>query len=209
MATVKQKYLKDENGEVFSPIVSASSVMTDRGFSNSSIEEIIPYTYKVNLVGNNFTFLEIFSGNIPNWTLIKIYLTVKTASLSKSKDINLRFNDQDISSEYAIDARCRDDAWSKYNPVTLSANLYIGDVAYSGNSSYFEVTVINGGDINGGDWWHSYKSFVGNATRTEGEYSISSCSGQFKHTNLAQELTSLHLSLSQGMQAKGIIQVYT
>lgn len=60
MATVKQKYLKDENGEVFSPIVSASSVMTDRGFSNSSIEEIVPYTYKVNLVGNNFTFFRNF-----------------------------------------------------------------------------------------------------------------------------------------------------
>ena len=204
MATVKQKYLKDENGEVFSPIVSASSVMTDRGFFNSSIEEIVPYTYKVNLVGNNFTFLVIFSGNVPNWSLIKIYLTVKTASLSSSKAINLRFNDQDITSGYAIDARHRDDKWADYNPVTLSTNLFIGDVAYSGNSSYFEVTVINGGD-----WWHSYKSSVGNATKTEGEYSISSCSGQFKHTNLAQELTSLHLSLSQGMQAKGIIQVYT
>lgn len=204
MATVKQKYLKDENGEVFSPIVSASSVMTDRGFSNSSIEEIVPYTYKVNLVGNNFTFLEIFSGNVPNWSLIKIYLTVKTASLSSSKAINLRFNDQDISSGYAIDARCRDDAWSKYNPVTLSANLYIGDVAYSGNSSYFEVTVLNGGD-----WWHSYKSLVGNATKTSGDYSISSCSGQFKHTDLSQQLTSLHLSLSQGIQAKGIVQIYT
>lgn len=204
MATVKQKYIKDENGETFSPIVSASSVITDRGLSNSSIEEIVPYTYKVNAVGSNFTFPEIFSGNIPNWTLIKIYLTVKTANLSSTKAIYLRFNDQDISSGYAIDARHRDDKWSSYNPVNLSTNIYIGDVAYIVNSSYIEVTVLNGGNL-----WHSYKSLVGNATKTDGEYSISSCSGQFNHADLSQQLTSLHLSLSQGGQVKGVVQIYT
>lgn len=37
--SVKQKYLKDENGEVFSPIVSTDSVITGGGFPVRNIRQ--------------------------------------------------------------------------------------------------------------------------------------------------------------------------
>lgn len=32
--SIKQKYLKDENGEIFSPVVSADSIIVGGGFPN-------------------------------------------------------------------------------------------------------------------------------------------------------------------------------
>lgn len=202
--SVKQKYLRDENGDIFSPIVSASSIITSRDINSSTtIEQILPYTYRVNSVDGYSTNLKIFDGSVYNWTMIKIHLLLKTSTTTTSKSIYFRFNNSNTSGGYAIDARRRDANWSSYNPVPMSSNVFLGDVAYDGNSSYLEATIINGGT------WHPYKSSIGTATSTSDDYSISACSGQFSHSGLGAQLQSIYIPASQGIQAKGIVQIYT
>lgn len=202
--SVKQKYLRDENGDIFSPIVSASSIITNRDSnSNATIEQILPYTYRVNSVSSYSTNLQIFSGSVYNWTMIKIHLLLKTSTISTAKSIYLRFNNSNTSGGYAIDARRRDANWSSYNTVSMTTNVFLGDVAHDKNTSYLEATIINGGT------WHSFKSSIGTATSIEDDYSISACSGQFSHSGLGTQLQSIYIPAKQGIQAKGIIQIYT
>ena len=53
MSTVQSKYLKDENGEVFSPVTSDTSVMLNGG---SSLNEFLPKRYIISLDSSSSTF---------------------------------------------------------------------------------------------------------------------------------------------------------
>lgn len=202
MSIVQQKYLRDENGEVFSPIVEASSVIINRGDAAQTVEEIIPYTYRVSSSAFS-TALPIFTGSISNWSMIKANFKVWTSELTTTKATYLRLNDTNSDGGYAIDARRRDDTWESYNPVNFTTNIFLGDIAYSGNTSYMELTIINGGT------WHSFKNVMSNVTSTKAQYTLSVCSGQFSHSDVGKTLSSLKLIASQGIQAQGIIQIYT
>lgn len=72
--SVKQKYLKDENGEVFSPIVSTDSIITGGG----SLSEILDNHYEI------FSRKSIeFSANVPNGRNYNHYYTIKNTSGKK------------------------------------------------------------------------------------------------------------------------------
>lgn len=77
-----------------------------------------------------------------------------------------------------------------------------GDVAYSANTSYFEIIIPN----RQGSSWNCIKSTIGNATNTADKHSWSCCSGQFKQ--LITPLTRIELAVSQNVQTRGIIQIY-
>lgn len=202
--SVKQKYLKDENGEIFSPIVSAASVLTNRSQSTKPIEELVPYTYRVST--SDFSgSVQIFSGNIPNWSMIKVYLNASSSSTTTAKAIRMRFNDVNISEGFIIDARYRDDVVQKYNNISQTDNLFLGDFAYTGNTSYLELIVINGAGN-----WMSFKSCLSTVTSVTAQYSLSVCSGQFSHSSLHTSLTSLKIVAPQGFKiGNGIVQIYT
>lgn len=203
--SVKQKYLKDENGEIFSPIVSAASVLTNRSQSTRPIEELIPYTFSLNDNDSFSTSLPIFSGNISNWTMIKFYFNVKTSNITGAKAVYLRLNNTNIANGYIVDARCRDGAFTKYNNITSTNNVFLGDVAYTGHSSYIECTVV----CSRGNGWHTFKSSVGSVSNEADKNSLSTCSGQFSLSNANTQLTSIHLIAAQGIKVTGIVQIYT
>lgn len=204
MSTVTQKYLKDENGDIISPITSAKSVMIDRGNFASTVEEIIPYTYRIQSGRKTVTSQLLFQGAISNWTMIKAHLLVITDSITDSRALNVRLNNTDIIAGYGIDARRRDGNWESYNPVDMKSNVFLGDIAYGGFSSYVDFTIINDTTE-----WHTFKSFVSTVTGTSGQYSLSACSGEFKHPDSRQNITQIDLYASQGIQkVHGILQIY-
>lgn len=203
MSTVTQKYLKDENGDIISPITSAKSVMIDRGNFASTVEGIIPYTYRIQSGGKTVTSQLLFQGAISNWTMIKAHLLVMTDSITDSRAIDVKLNNTDITTGYGIDARRRDGKWDSYNPVDMKVNVYLGDIAYGGFSSYVDFTIINDTTE-----WHTFKSFVSTVTGTSGQYSLSACSGEFQHPNSKQNITQINLCASQGIKAHGILQIY-
>lgn len=203
--SVKQRYLKDENGEIFSPITSATSVLTNRSQSTKPIEELVPYTFSLNENSSYSTSLPIFSGSISNWTMIKFYLNARTSDITTTKAVYLRLNDTNIASGHIVDARCRDGVFTKYNNITNTKNIFLGDVAYTGHSSYIECTVI----CSRGNGWHSFKSSVGSVSGEADKNSLSACSGQFSLANANTQLTSVRLIAQQGIKVTGIVQIYT
>lgn len=197
MSDINQKYLKDKDNGKFSPIVSANSVFMEDG---TLITECIPKLYRFDY-SSLATTLTVFSGNLPDWTLFTLYANIQTASNS-SKAVYLRINGQSNSGYDFIDARYRDGSTKYYNPISSGSFMFIGDVAYSGNTSYLEVTVFNRKITN----WNTLKSVIGNATKTSDDFSISSCSGQFNQS--MPSLTKIELNATATIRATGIIEVY-
>lgn len=194
------KYLKDENNEVFSPITSVNSIYLNN--SDSCLGDIVPLIYKFNQSSYS-TGATLFSGNIDTVSLIKIYGFIQTNSVTTSKAIYLRINGKNCSAQYVIDARYRDAKVQYYHRVqNADSDIYIGDVAYSGNTSYFEIIIPN----RQGTAWNCIKSTIGNATKNTDQHSWSCCSGQFEQ--LITPLTKIELSVSQNVQTRGIIQIY-
>ena len=208
MSTVTQKYLRDENGEIISPITSAKSVMIDRGDFASTVEEIIPYTYRIDCTSKFFTEMPIFNGTISKWTMIKLNLKVWTTNLVTNKNIELRLNDADITGGYVIDARRREGNWESYNPVSEKKTLFLGDIPFQGETSFLELTLINGQSSTEKGWF-PFKSVLSSVAATKDQYSLSVASGQFEHPNLGSSLTSIALIVNQGIKALGMIQIYT
>lgn len=202
MSTVTQKYLRDENGEIISPITSAKSVMIDRGDFASTVEEILPYTYRIKSGGKTTTSQIIFSGSMSDWLMVKARFSVKSDSITTGKAVYLRINDTNVSAEYGIDARRVNETWESYNRMGATSNIYLGDIAYGGYTSYIDFIIMNDGTA-----WHSIKAFIGTATDTKGQYSISAYTGEFKHTS-ANNITLMSLIAPQGIQADGILQIY-
>ena len=206
MSTVNQRYLKDENGNVFSPVTSAKSVFINRGNAASTVEEAIPYTYKIDSGDTYRNQQIIFDGNVSDWTMVKVYLTVLCSDSTTSKAVFLRINDTDCTGNiFEIDARCRDNGFSYYNPESMKPNIFVGDVAYTGNTSYMEIIILNKKGVG----WHPFKTVVGNASGTNGKYSLSLCSGQLAHANMDKSLTQLKLITTQGIKVDGILQIFT
>ena len=129
MTTVNQKYLKDENGEVFSPIVSASSVY-DRGGGrlDSNIHQLIfkvntgtstGYTYEGNLGEGHYQL--IMQG------AFKTNPYVRMNDLSSGFLFNLthllRNSDESVTLK----------SWS---PPTLTSNTYFPFSGWNDEHSY-------------------------------------------------------------------------
>ena len=135
--------------------------------------------------------------------MFTIYANVQTTE-NDSKAINFRINETSNMGYDFIDTRYRDAGNSYYNPRSSGSSwMFIGDIAYSSNTSYLEIQVNNRGLAS---TWSTLKSIIGNVTGTSGQYSVSTCSGQF--SQYLSNLTKIELNTAGTIRATGIMEVW-
>lgn len=190
---VNGKYLKDESGNVFSPIVSTDTIYrTDTQTGTNCI----PRVYQV--TSSESKLICIFDNeSIEDWYLIKIYGNIKRKLASGQEDskaiyFTTNHSSTYVQTTYAMDRRFKDNTWSTYyRATTESSRLYIGDIPNLGNSTYIELSISR---YSVSSLWLTYNCILQNMTgdSTTGYYS--NCGGQFQITDTSYfTLTEIEL----------------
>lgn len=205
MSIIKQKYLRDENGETFSPITSASSVITNNRGNIESVVNVLPYTYRIPV---NTTYVEscvLFDGNIKEWSMIKGYFKLTSMSnTSDNKALYIVLNNENASGLALIDNRFLNTEFSYYNPVSTS-KIFMGDIPYKNNTTYLKFEIVKSNDTS---LWFTFQSELPVTTINSGQFSQSKCTGQFKHNTLNQYINNIKLEHIRTLQCSGILQIY-
>lgn len=130
--SIKQKYLKDENGEIFSPVVSADSVIVGGGVSltesfSYSTEEI--KTGKFWIDGSPI-YRKTYTGHTPNKNTSK-WTNLQKAYLENTTILNI----------YGVIANTKTDR--RVIPVNAyeSTNYYVS-VSYLGDSDFLQIYTV-------------------------------------------------------------------
>lgn len=198
MSTVQSKYLKDENGEVFSPVTSDTSVMLNGG---SSLNEFLPKRYIISLDSSSSTFQKT-GINVSNWGLIKIYGSLKRSD-DNSRALYLELNGTTTTIQMTVDFRLKEAVQDYYARAgTKNADLYLGDIYMPTNSSYVGVEIVRGNNN-----WHTFHSRIfsqSDESTTDGGVSL--CGGQFQQT--LDTITSISLKTSGTLQGTAFIEIY-
>lgn len=197
--SVKQKYIKDENGEIFSPISDASSVI----MNGVSIDQLIPETYLIEESGYNTSGLLLSGLSIPNWSMIKIYGNIARSSNS-SDLLYIKLNGQKAKNRYIGNLYAQNGAVSVSGYNTVEANPFLGAIVHEGVSSYLETVIVRKTNN-----FLAYKSSIYCQNSSEANsVGIHNVGGQFLHEN-SQTLNSIKLVLgSGGLNGNVIIQIY-
>lgn len=198
MAIVKNKYLKDENGDIFSPVTGDESVIMNGG---NTLRDFLPKRYTVVL--NNTSNFQKAGLSESNWSVMKIYASILRSDAS-GKAIYLSLNGEKASNQNILDFRLQGGNQGYYGRAGIeNAEIYLGDMWVPSNSSYVEITVLR--NLSGG--WHTIQSKIfSQASSANTDGGVSFCGGQFKQT--IDTITSVKLSYSGTIGGSMIIELY-
>lgn len=190
---VNVKYLKDEDGNVISPVTSSSSISM-LGNSNSFLDRIV-YTNTIRLKSEyvNYIYLEL-DQTYSDLLGVKIFGNFQEAgtysSSSTTMAVRLQLDNECPAAFYLTDQRVINGTSGIYNTsVTNSSSsgtdIYIGDML-TGNGNHYSIELIRSNLTN--TWW-SYHAEMHCATSTSGEYEVHNVYGQFNHDTSLSSIT--------------------